>query len=79
MEWIEFCTLLAGIMPKTPLGNIVSIRAEEDRNVLKGFTKEQHRIRDSWRTRHNPVHKMSESEKKEAVNSIQEMMAKAFG
>ena len=30
MDWIEFTTLLAGIMPDTPLGNIISIRAEDE-------------------------------------------------
>jgi len=34
MDWIEFTTLLAGIMPDTPLGNIISIRAEDDADTL---------------------------------------------
>ena len=45
MTWSEFCTLLKGIMPETPLGQIVSIRSEEDKNMLKNFTKEQHKIK----------------------------------
>lgn len=49
MKWDEFRDLLSGIGPETPLGRIVSIRAEEDENVLKHFTKEQHRIRNEWR------------------------------
>ena len=51
MSWNEFCTLLIGIMPKTPLGQIVSIRAEEDKDILKNFTDDQHRIRNEWRNR----------------------------
>ena len=44
MTWDEFRDLLVGISPETPLGRIVSIRAEEDKEVLKHFTKEQLRM-----------------------------------
>ncbi|MDF2804131.1 MAG: Bacteriophage Gp15 protein [Anaerocolumna sp.] len=77
MSWSEFCTLLAGIMPKTPLGQIVSIRSEEDKDMLKNFTKDQHRIRNEWRSRQ--VDDMTEQEKEAKVKEIQELFAKAFG
>lgn len=51
MPWGEFATLLAGISPKTALGQIVSIRAEKNKDVIKNFTPEQKRIRHEWRTR----------------------------
>lgn len=51
MSWSEFCSLLSGIMPDTPLGQIVSIRSEKDPKVLKCFTKEQKRIRNEWQKR----------------------------
>jgi len=51
MKWGEFRDLLVGLGPDTALGRIVSIRAEEDKEVLKYFTKEQKRIRDEWRNR----------------------------
>lgn len=51
MNWGEFRDLLVGLGPDTALGRIVSIRAEEDKEVLKHFTKEQKRIRDEWRNR----------------------------
>lgn len=55
MKWDEFQALLVGISPETPLGRIVSIRAEDDKDVLKHFSKDQHRIRNEWRTRHRKV------------------------
>ncbi|MDB1956861.1 Gp15 family bacteriophage protein [Clostridium tertium] len=79
MSWNEFCTLLTGIMPKTPLGEIVSIRSEEDKDILKNFTKEQHKIRNDWRNRVNPIRDMSEEEKEEEIKKVQEIFAKAFG
>lgn len=79
MTWSEFCSLLSGIMPKTPLGQIVSIRAEEDKDILKNFTKEQHRIRNEWRNRNNPVMDMTDEEKEAKAKEAQELIKKMFG
>lgn len=51
MSWNEFCTLLSGLLPDTPLGKIVGIRAEKDPKMLKNFTKEQKKIRNDWQRR----------------------------
>lgn len=51
MTWSEFATLLSGLMPDTPLGQIISIRSEKDKDVIKRFTKEQKRIQSDWRRR----------------------------
>lgn len=51
MPYTEFCYLLSGIMPETPLGSIVSIRSENNPKVIKGFTKEQKKIRNDWSKR----------------------------
>ncbi len=76
MSWGEFCTLLAGIMPKTPLGEVVNVRSEENKDILKNFTPEQHRIRNEWRNRQ--VDDMTNEEKKEKIKELQEIFAKAF-
>lgn len=78
MDWKEFCVLLSGIMPKTPLGTVVGIRSEEDKEVLKHYNKEQHRIRNKWRANHNPIDKLSEDEKIEKAREIQGILAQAF-
>lgn len=51
MKWSEFQDLLIGISPETPLGRIVTIRSEDNKEILKHFTKEQHRIRNEWRNK----------------------------
>lgn len=51
MPWDEFRDLLVGIAPDTALGRIVAIRAEEDEEMLKHFSREQHLIRNAWRSR----------------------------
>lgn len=48
MSYSEFCSLLSGIMPDTPLGQIVSIRVEKDPTVIANFTKAQKRIHKDW-------------------------------
>lgn len=78
MSWSEFSTLLKGIMPETPLGQVVSIRSEEDKDMLKNFTKEQHKIRNDWRNRNNPIKDMTNEEKEAEIRKVQEIFAKAF-
>lgn len=78
MSWSEFCTLLAGIMPETPLGRVVSIRSENDKEVLKNFTKEQHRIRNEWRSRMTKAITLNKDEAKKQLKMFQEAMKKAF-
>lgn len=51
MKWREFKPLLIGIGPETALGRIVSIRAENDEEILKHFTPEMRKIRNDWRNR----------------------------
>ena len=48
MSYSEFCSLLSGIMPDTPLGAVVEIRAEKDAKRIAAFSKEQKRIRSEW-------------------------------
>ena len=48
MPWTEFCTLVGGLMPDTPLGQIVSIRAEKDEDTIRNFSNDQRRIYDDW-------------------------------
>ncbi len=79
MTWSEFSTLLKGIMPETPLGQVVSIRSEEDKEMIKNFTPEQHKIRNDWRKRNNLIRDMSNEEKEEEIKKVQEIFAKAFG
>ena len=66
MSWCEFTTLLAGLNEKTPLGRIVAIRSENDREVLKHFNAEQKRIRNEWRTKHAKTVKKPTTEKEKA-------------
>ena len=79
MSYSEFCSLLSGLMPDTPLGNIVSIRSEKDPKVLKNFTKEQREIRNKWILRRKEKLKADPVAYKAYVSNLQRALASAFG
>ena len=72
MKWREFAAYMSGLDGRTPLGRIVSIRAEEDRDILKQFTPEQRKIRSDWRLR--KAKKMP----KQDVNAVIEQFKNLF-
>lgn len=51
MCWGEFKSLLAGLSADTPLGRVVQIRSEDDKEMLKNFTPGQRAMRAEWRSR----------------------------
>jgi len=79
MSWGEFITLLSGLNSKTPLGQVIAIRSENDKEILKHFTKEQHRIRNEWRSRNfKKLVTISKEEAERQIKEFQEIMRKAF-
>lgn len=51
ISWNEVKMLISGLLPDTPLGKIVSVRCENNKDTLKTFTPEMKRIRNEWRNR----------------------------
>lgn len=51
MSWQEFSNLLSSIMPDTPLGEIVSIRSETNKKVIKSFNSTQRKIHTDWKAK----------------------------
>ena len=72
MSWREFSYLLSGITADTPLGRIVSIRAENDPETLKHFTPEEKRIRNAYRR------KTAKQKDAKEVASVIEQFRQAF-
>lgn len=77
VSWDEFKSLLAGLAPETPLGRIVAIRSEDDKNVIKHFTKDQKRIHDEWRAEQAAAVTPETFEKQMA--ELERMMAQLCG
>ena len=77
VSWDEFRSLLAGLSPETPLGRVVAIRAESDRETIKHFTPDQKRIYNAWRDR--KAKNMSEAAYEKAMMNLERFMADCFG
>lgn len=80
MKWDEFASLLSGLSADSPLGRIVQIRLENDKNMLKHFTPHQRKIRSEWRSR--SVERMSEKDYNTAMEQYKNVfiaMAKGGG
>lgn len=77
MCWDEFITLLSGLLPDTPLGKIVAIRSEDDKDTLKHFTPEQRKIRLDWRNKNAKT--VQKKDYKQAIANFEKMFAVAFG
>lgn len=71
--------LIRGLLPETPLGNIVSIRSESDPKILKGFTKEQKRIRSEWRNKVAKDKEANVESLEQQFASLEIMIRNAFG
>lgn len=72
MSWDEFSTLISGLNGDTPLGHVVSIRSETDRERIKRFTPAERKIRNDWRMKHRAVVK-DPAEYKQAIDGFHEM------
>ncbi|WP_261313624.1 bacteriophage Gp15 family protein [Paenibacillus sp. DR312] len=79
MPWEEFCTLVGGLMPDTPLGSIVSIRAEQEPKTIKGFNADQRRIYNDWRKRQAVKQLDNPVELDQQMKNLEAAMARAFG
>jgi len=77
----EYIALLTGISPDTPLGRIVSIRAETDSKVISEFTSAEKRIRREWiefRSK-NQKKENREKERNQTNREICEFVRSIFG
>lgn len=51
ISWSEVKMLISGLLPDTPLGKVIQIRSESNKEMLKLYTPEMNKIRNDWRNR----------------------------
>lgn len=51
ISWAEVKMLISGLLADTPLGRIIQIRSEDNKETLKQFTPDMHKIRNQWRNK----------------------------
>lgn len=49
LHYSDWYRLVAGLMDDTPLGRIVAVRAEDDKDRIKHFGAYEKRVRSEWR------------------------------
>ena len=79
MDWEEFENLLIGLMPDTPLGNIVAIRSETDPANIKSFNDSQRRIRYEWNLKMAKKQLNNTSKLDASMDNLSKMLKTAFG
>lgn len=72
MKGPEFVALLKGLDSKTPLGRVVSVRAEEDREIIKNFSSYEKKIHTEWKRKR--AKKVGQDE----INAVLEGLKNAF-
>lgn len=77
MSWAELSSDISGLMGDTPLGNIVQIRSEDDRERLKNFTQDQKNIR--WKYRMKMAQNVDQEEFKKVIADLQKAFKEMAG
>lgn len=77
MSWAELSSDISGLMGDTPLGNIVQIRSEDDRERLKNFTQDQKNIR--WKYRMKMAQNVNQEEFKKVITDLQKAFKEMAG
>ena len=77
MDWAELSSDISGLMGDTPLGNIVQIRSEDDRERLKNFTQDQKNIR--WKYRMKMAQNVDQEEFKKVITDLQKAFKEMAG
>lgn len=79
MPWLEFCVLVSGLMPDTPLGQIVGIRSEQDMETIRNYSEDQNRVYNTWQTK-QALGRLENKEKLDAdMKALSSMFASMFG
>lgn len=73
MSWYEFQTKLTMLNEKTALGQIISIRSENDPEMLKHFNADQKRIRNEYRQKKAKETTKDDDSYKLAMESFKQM------
>lgn len=82
LKYSDWAKLVSGLMEDTPLGRIVSIRSETDREAIRKFTSEQKKVYNDWqRFRSRKIMRDPEFFRsyEEQMKALERSFAAAFG
>lgn len=72
---------MGGLMDDTPLGRVVAVRAETDRETIRRFTPWQRRVRAEWKRflARQAVRQADAGTLRQQMAGLERMLARAFG
>ena len=79
LSYSDWAKLVSGLMNDTPLGKVIEIRSEDDAEIIKNMTDEQHKIRNDWQNFVNSHISYSEEDMQKQSEMLEKMMASLFG
>lgn len=77
LKYADWAKLVSGLMEDTPLGQMVQLRTEKDRDVLKRLTPEQRKLRADWALFKQQKYK--DTAHKTDITALENMMKSLFG
>ena len=81
MHYSDWISVVAGLMHDTPLGQVVRIRSEDDKDIIKKFSSYEKRIRSEWNEFRSETvsQNATEQDKLEIANYFRDLFAGMFG
>lgn len=72
---------MGGLMDDTPLGRVVAVRAETNREAIRRFTPWQRRLRAEWKQflARRAVRQLDEAALRCEMAGLERMLSRAFG
>lgn len=79
LHYSDWAKLVGGLMHETPLGQMVALRSERDREAIKRFTPSQKRLRSEWAAyKSTRAAKQDAATSREQMNQLERMFAAMF-
>lgn len=79
LSYSDWSKLVSGLMHDTPLGQVVTIRSEDDKDVLKKMTPEQRAVRSEWFAFRASNVQYSAEDMRRQSEQLEKMIASLFG
>ena len=79
LSYSDWSKLVSGLMHDTPLEQVVAIRSEDDKDVLKKMTPEQRAVRSEWFAFRASNVQYSAEDMRRQSEQLEKMIASLFG
>lgn len=80
LSWGEWAKLVSGLMDDTPLGRVVAVRCETDREIIRHFSPWQRQVRAEWSAqRAKALAKQDKDSNIKVMQCVEATIAKLFG